>query len=76
MTMQRTMKFYQLPEIPKTAGPQPMGKKDIPIVHQLLTWYLKQFHLMPVRSQEEVNIGSTPRRISPTLLWWRRQTVR
>ncbi|TKC35731.1 hypothetical protein EI555_010221, partial [Monodon monoceros] len=54
MTMQRTMKFYQLPEIPKTAGPQPMGKKDIPIVHRLLTWYLKQFHHMPVRSQEEV----------------------
>uniref|UniRef100_A0A8C9C2B7 Glycylpeptide N-tetradecanoyltransferase n=1 Tax=Phocoena sinus TaxID=42100 RepID=A0A8C9C2B7_PHOSS len=54
MTMQRTMKFYQLPEIPKTAGPQPMGKKDIPIVHRLLTWYLKQFHHMPVKSQEEV----------------------
>lgn len=31
-----------------------MEKKDIPIVHQLLTRYLKQFHLTPVMSQEEV----------------------
>ncbi|KAB1265877.1 Glycylpeptide N-tetradecanoyltransferase 1 [Camelus dromedarius] len=31
-----------------------MEKKDIPVVHQLLTRYLKQFHLTPVMSQEEV----------------------
>ncbi|KAM5273382.1 glycylpeptide N-tetradecanoyltransferase 1 [Ctenodactylus gundi] len=54
MTMQRTMKLYRLPETPKTAGLRPMEKKDIPVVHQLLTRYLKQFHLTPVMSQEEV----------------------
>ncbi|XP_003504560.1 glycylpeptide N-tetradecanoyltransferase 1 [Cricetulus griseus] len=54
MTMQRTMKLYRLPETPKTAGLRPMEKKDIPVVHQLLTRYLKQFLLTPVMSQEEV----------------------
>lgn len=39
---------------PKTPGLRPMEKKDIPVVHQLLTRYLKQFHLTPVMSQEEV----------------------
>lgn len=41
-------------QAPKTAGLRPMEKKDIPVVHQLLTRYLKQFHLTPVMSQEEV----------------------
>ncbi|XP_023573913.1 glycylpeptide N-tetradecanoyltransferase 1 [Octodon degus] len=54
MTMQRTMKLYRLPETPKTAGLRPMERKDIPAVHQLLARYLKQFHLTPVMSQEEV----------------------
>lgn len=43
--------FFQTP---KTAGLRPMEKKDIPVVHQLLTRYLRQFHLTPVMSQEEV----------------------
>ncbi|MXQ87284.1 hypothetical protein E5288_WYG007652 [Bos mutus] len=51
MTMQRTMKLYRLPE---ATGLRPMEKKDIPVVHQLLSRYLKQFHLTPVMSQEEV----------------------
>ncbi|XP_038202471.1 LOW QUALITY PROTEIN: glycylpeptide N-tetradecanoyltransferase 1-like [Arvicola amphibius] len=55
ITMQLTMKLYQLPETPKTAGLRPMEKKHIPVVLQkLLTRYLKQFHLTPVMSQEEV----------------------
>uniref|UniRef100_A0A8D0NTR8 Glycylpeptide N-tetradecanoyltransferase n=1 Tax=Sus scrofa TaxID=9823 RepID=A0A8D0NTR8_PIG len=41
-------------QTPKTAGLRPMEKKDIPVVHQLLTRYLRQFHLTPVMSQEEV----------------------
>lgn len=41
-------------QTPKTAGLRPMEKKDIPVVHQLLTRYLKQFHLTPVMSREEV----------------------
>ena len=31
-----------------------MEKKDSPVEHQLLTRYLKQFHLTPVMSPEEV----------------------
>ena len=31
-----------------------MEKKDIPVVHQLLSRNLKQFHLTPVMNQEEV----------------------
>ena len=48
------MKLYRLPESPRTPGLQPMEKKDSPVEHQLLTRYLKQFHLTPVMSQEEV----------------------
>ncbi|XP_010133127.1 PREDICTED: glycylpeptide N-tetradecanoyltransferase 1, partial [Buceros rhinoceros silvestris] len=54
MTMQRTMKLYRLPEIPKTPGLRPMEHRDISAVHKLLTEYLKQFHLTPVMNREEV----------------------
>ncbi|XP_014798155.1 PREDICTED: glycylpeptide N-tetradecanoyltransferase 1 [Calidris pugnax] len=54
MTMQRTMKLYRLPETPKTTGLRPMEHRDISAVHKLLTEYLKQFHLTPVMSREEV----------------------
>ena len=47
------MKLYQLPETPKTAGMWPMGKKNILVVHQFLTQYLKQFWVTTVMSQEE-----------------------
>uniref|UniRef100_A0A8C5Y5J8 Glycylpeptide N-tetradecanoyltransferase n=1 Tax=Microcebus murinus TaxID=30608 RepID=A0A8C5Y5J8_MICMU len=49
MTMQHTMKLYRL-----QLGCDQWKKKDIPVVHQLLTRYLKQFHLTPVMNQEEV----------------------
>ncbi|XP_066487403.1 glycylpeptide N-tetradecanoyltransferase 1 [Tiliqua scincoides] len=54
MTMQRTMKLYRLPETPKTPGLRPMEHKDIPAVHKLISDYLKQFHLTPVMTPEEV----------------------
>ncbi|NWU72864.1 NMT1 tetradecanoyltransferase, partial [Pterocles burchelli] len=54
MTMQRTMKLYRLPETPKTPGLRPMEHRDISAVHKLLTEYLKQFHLTPIMSREEV----------------------
>ncbi|NXE98747.1 NMT1 tetradecanoyltransferase, partial [Menura novaehollandiae] len=54
MTMQRTTKLYRLPETPKTPGLRPMEHRDISAVHKLLTEYLKQFHLTPVMSREEV----------------------
>ncbi|KAG6921556.1 N-myristoyltransferase 1 [Chelydra serpentina] len=54
MTMQRTMKLYRLPESPKTSSLRAMEHKDIAAVHKLLTEYLRQFHLTPVMSREEV----------------------
>uniref|UniRef100_A0A674GGY8 Glycylpeptide N-tetradecanoyltransferase n=1 Tax=Taeniopygia guttata TaxID=59729 RepID=A0A674GGY8_TAEGU len=62
MTMQRTTKLYRLPEVgtPKTPGLRPMEHKDIPAVHKLLTEYLKQFHLTPVMSREEVEHWFVP----------------
>ncbi|XP_019379078.1 PREDICTED: glycylpeptide N-tetradecanoyltransferase 1 [Gavialis gangeticus] len=54
MTMQRTMKLYRLPETPKTPRMRAMEHKDIAAVHKLLIEYLKQFHLTPVMSCEEV----------------------
>ncbi|KAL7976945.1 hypothetical protein Chor_008894 [Crotalus horridus] len=54
MTMQRTMKLYRLPETPKTPGLRQMERKDIPVVHKLLAEYLKQFHLSPIMTEEEV----------------------
>lgn len=62
------MKFYQVPEPPKTTWLHPMRKKE-------------QSSSAPVYYQEpgarrRWSIGSTPRRISLTLWWWRMQTVR
>lgn len=37
-----------------------MEHKDIPAVHKLLTEYLKQFHLTPVMSREEVEHWFVP----------------
>ncbi|XP_043911055.1 glycylpeptide N-tetradecanoyltransferase 1 [Protopterus annectens] len=61
MTMQRTMKLYRLPETYKTSGLRTMENKDIPMVHKLLTEYLKQFHLTPVMSKDEVEHWFLPR---------------
>lgn len=41
-------------QAPKTPGLRPMEHRDISAVHKLLTEYLKQFHLTPVMSREEV----------------------
>ncbi|MFT7799095.1 glycylpeptide N-tetradecanoyltransferase 1-like [Arapaima gigas] len=61
MTMQRTMKLYRLPETPKTPGLRPMTRQDVPVVHALLQQYLRQFHLVPVMSPEEVEHWLLPR---------------
>lgn len=41
-------------QTPKTPSLRPMEHRDISAVHKLLTEYLKQFHLTPVMSREEV----------------------
>lgn len=47
-------------QTPKTPGLRPMEHKDISAVHKLLTEYLKQFHLTPVMSREEVEHWFVP----------------
>ncbi|KAJ4932534.1 hypothetical protein JOQ06_010952 [Pogonophryne albipinna] len=61
MTMQRTMKLYRLPEVPKTPGLRVMTKKDVPLVHRLLRGYLNQFNLVPAMTPEEVEHWLLPR---------------
>lgn len=38
-----------------------MTKKDVPVVHQLLWDYLRQFNLVPAMNQEEVEHWLLPR---------------
>lgn len=38
-----------------------MTKKDVPVVHQLLGEYLRQFNLVPAMNQEEVEHWLLPR---------------
>lgn len=53
MTMQRTIKFYKLPEVPKTPGFRELTEKDVPQAHKLLSNYLKSFKLVPDFSEDE-----------------------
>uniref|UniRef100_A0A2K5RD93 Glycylpeptide N-tetradecanoyltransferase n=1 Tax=Cebus imitator TaxID=2715852 RepID=A0A2K5RD93_CEBIM len=68
MTMQHIMKLYQLPDSQDSWAATNGKKKDIPVVHQLFTRYMKQFHLMPVMSQEEVEHSFYPRNIIDTFM--------
>ncbi|KAG7310700.1 Glycylpeptide N-tetradecanoyltransferase 2 [Plutella xylostella] len=53
MTMQRTLKLYKLPDLPKTPGFRKMEPQDSEKVVKLLNDYLKKFDLAPVFSEEE-----------------------
>jgi glycylpeptide N-tetradecanoyltransferase len=61
MTMARTIKLYKLPESPKLPGMRQMEKKDVPLVTELLTAYLKKFPLHPEFTQDEVAHWMLPR---------------
>ncbi|XP_043923442.1 glycylpeptide N-tetradecanoyltransferase 2 isoform X2 [Protopterus annectens] len=61
MTLQRTLKLYKIPDVPKTAGLRSMERKDVKGVQELLRNYLKQFHLAPVMDEEEVTHWFLPR---------------
>uniref|UniRef100_A0A1A8F033 Glycylpeptide N-tetradecanoyltransferase n=1 Tax=Nothobranchius korthausae TaxID=1143690 RepID=A0A1A8F033_9TELE len=54
MTLQRTMKFYRLPDSIRTAGLRPMERLDVPQVTELLQKYLRGFQLAPSMGEEEV----------------------
>lgn len=53
MTMQRTLKLYKLPDVPKVPGFRMMTLADVPKAYQLVTEYLKKFSLVPVFNEEE-----------------------
>ncbi|XP_014218178.2 glycylpeptide N-tetradecanoyltransferase [Copidosoma floridanum] len=53
MTMQRTLKFYKLPDIPKVPGFRQLTLADVPQAHKLLSEYLTKFNLSPIFTEEE-----------------------
>lgn len=53
MTMQRTMKFYKLPEQTACSSIRPMCQADVPSGHRLLVEHLRTYDLSPIFSQEE-----------------------
>lgn len=53
MTMQRTLKLFKLPDMPKTPGFRKMEIQDSEKVVKLLNDYLKKFDLAPIYSEED-----------------------
>ncbi|XP_057321678.1 glycylpeptide N-tetradecanoyltransferase [Microplitis mediator] len=53
MTMQRTLKFYKLPEHPRTPGYRKLEERDVNRAHKLLNEYLEKFDLAPVFTKDE-----------------------
>jgi len=61
MTMQRTIKFYRLPEQPKHSSLIPLTPADVKSSHALMSKYLEQFQLAPVFTEEEFAHWFLPR---------------
>lgn len=55
MTVSRTVKLYRLPETTQLAGLRQFEKKDSKQVHTLIAEHMKNFDLVPLFSQEEIN---------------------
>ncbi|XP_068626221.1 glycylpeptide N-tetradecanoyltransferase 2 [Battus philenor] len=53
MTMQRTLKLFKLPDVPKTFGFRKLESQDCEKVLKLLNDYLKKFDLAPIFSEED-----------------------
>lgn len=53
MTMQRTLKFYKLPENTKVPGYRKLIASDVPQAQKLLNKYLEKFDLSPVFTEDE-----------------------
>ncbi|XP_004930199.1 glycylpeptide N-tetradecanoyltransferase 2 isoform X2 [Bombyx mandarina] len=60
MTMQRTLKLFKLPDMPKTPGFRKMEIQDCEAVVKLLNDYLKKFDLAPIFSDEDFKHWFTP----------------
>lgn len=54
MTLARTIRLYQLPDVPEIAGIRPATAADVPAITRLINAYLPAFSLHPVLSEEEV----------------------
>lgn len=61
MTMQRTLKFYKLPDITKTPGFRPLKADDVQHAYQLVLQYLHKFDLSPIFNEEEFRHWFLPR---------------
>ncbi|CAG4978898.1 unnamed protein product [Parnassius apollo] len=53
MTMQRTLKLFKLPDLPKTIGFRKLELQDCDKALKLLNDYLKKFDLAPIFSEED-----------------------
>jgi glycylpeptide N-tetradecanoyltransferase len=53
MTLQRTIKLYKLPDVPRTKGFRQIQEKDVPQAFKLLSDYLASFDLAPLFDEEE-----------------------
>ncbi|XP_063984603.1 glycylpeptide N-tetradecanoyltransferase 1 isoform X1 [Diachasmimorpha longicaudata] len=60
MTMQRTLKFYKLPEHPKVPGFRKLEARDAVQAYKLLNEYLEKFDLAPIFNEEEFRHWFTP----------------
>lgn len=58
--MQRTIKLYKLPDVPKTPGFRQLTDKDVPQAFTLLSNYLKSFNLVPVFTEDEFKHWFSP----------------
>lgn len=61
MTMQRTLKLFKLPAIPKTQGFREMVEADVPKAFALLYNYLEKFSLAPNFNQDEFSHWFLPK---------------
>ncbi|XP_063395087.1 glycylpeptide N-tetradecanoyltransferase 2-like [Cydia fagiglandana] len=60
MTMQRTLKLFKLPDLPKTPGFRKLEPQDSEKVVPLLNNYLSKFDLTPIFNEEDFKHWFTP----------------
>ncbi|GFO46427.1 glycylpeptide n-tetradecanoyltransferase [Plakobranchus ocellatus] len=53
MTMQRTLKLYKLPDVPKTPGFRELTQNDVPEAYKLLSEFMQRYKLAPIFSEED-----------------------
>uniref|UniRef100_A0A915CTN1 Glycylpeptide N-tetradecanoyltransferase n=1 Tax=Ditylenchus dipsaci TaxID=166011 RepID=A0A915CTN1_9BILA len=61
MTLQRTLKFYKLPEEPRVNGLKKMESRHVSSAFSLLNNYLKKYDMAPVFAEDEFKHFFVPR---------------